>query len=179
MKWKVFFILCPFIFFTIPNTACGEKDIRVRGKETIHVDVTTHLGDQQVFMEGDTLSFLISVDKDAYIWVIYEDAAGQFMQLLPNTHQQEHYYKSGWYITFPGEDAPFLFKVKAPFGLETLWVFASDVEGPEFEGEVLTNGLKKLKESIVAIKRKIEQNAHSAFGESKLLIQTRIKSNHR
>ena len=50
----------------------------------IAVDVTTHLGDKQTFLKGDSISFLLSLDTDAHLLAFYEDAAGDLTQLIPN-----------------------------------------------------------------------------------------------
>ena len=51
--------------------------------ETITVEITTHLGDQQAFVEGDVISFLLSLDRDAYVYLFYEDASASNLSDFP------------------------------------------------------------------------------------------------
>ncbi len=68
---SVFFII-PFFLLSVIH---GKSDAssEVLGKRNhININITTHLGDHQTFMEGDVISFFLSLDKDAYLLVIYE-----------------------------------------------------------------------------------------------------------
>lgn len=139
----------------------------------IKVDITTHLGDKQTFLKGDSISFLLSLDADAYLLAIYEDATGRLTQLIPNKQFSKTYYKAGLFITLPDENAAFKFKVQAPFGKETLWVFASDMPLPGLEGRYLKNGLKQIKQDVASIKKLILSHKQTAFGETSLVIHTK------
>ncbi|MDH5324498.1 MAG: DUF4384 domain-containing protein [Gammaproteobacteria bacterium] len=90
------------------------------------LSVTTHLGDRQTFRQGDTIAFLVSLHQDAYLHVIYEDAAGDLTLVLPNQQQAETFYKAAQFISVPAADAGFEFSVGPPYGKETLWVIACD-----------------------------------------------------
>lgn len=142
----------------------------------ISLDITTHLGDQQTFLEGDAISFLLSLDTDAYLLVIYEDATGNLIQIIPNSTLAIALYRAGLFITIPDQRAAFRFKVRAPFGQETLWAFASDVPLPKLEGKKLSNGLKQLDAKISAIRSQLIKHPQSAFGETKLLIHTKARN---
>lgn len=153
----------------------GEIDLTTSEKrlKPINVDITTHLGDKQTFLKGDSISFLLSLDADAYLLAIYEDATGSLTQLIPNKQFSKTFYKAGLFITLPDENAAFKFKVQAPFGRETLWVFASDVPLPGLEGRYLKNGLKQIKQDMTSIKKLILNNKQTAFGETSLVIHTK------
>jgi hypothetical protein len=94
--------------------------------QPFNLSVTTHLGDKQTFREGDLVSFYVSLDKDAYLTILYQDAGGQLSVLLPNTLHPENFFRAGLFIPIPNEQNPFQFRITPPFGKETLWVFASD-----------------------------------------------------
>jgi len=142
----------------------------------INVDVTTHLGNKQTFLAGDTVSFFLSLDIDAHLLVIYEDANGHLTQLVPNSLLNKTLYKAGLYIPLPDKNAAFHFKVQAPFGEETLWAFASDVAFPELDGRYLKNGLKQIKLDIAAVKGQLLSHKQTSFGETKLVIHTKDKN---
>ena len=135
------------------------------------LEVTTHLGDNQVFAQNDVLSFLISLDKAAYITAIYSDASGQLHQVLPNAVQKDNYYQANLFIPLPANDAGFQFRVDAPYGRETLYVFASD--GPAtLPGKLLKNGLLKPDWPLARIRAFLQQHSDHVFEEASVSIQT-------
>lgn len=92
----------------------------------INLNVTTHLGDTRTFREGDIVSFYVNLDRDAYLVIVYQDAAEHLFMILPNSMYSDNFYKAGLFIPIPNEHNPFRFRIAAPFGKETLWIFASD-----------------------------------------------------
>ncbi len=139
------------------------------------MEITTHLGDEQTFVEGDIISFLLNLDRDAFLLVIYQDAAGNLIQLIPNRESQKGRYQAGLFISLPDKKVPFRFKVQAPYGDETLWAFASDVPPPELKGKELKNGLKLLNVDFKQIRQKLHNQSQTAFGETRLSIKTRAR----
>lgn len=150
----------------------GEPTI----KNTIDIEVTTHLGDKQTFQHGDVISFLISLDRDAFVLMIYEDAEHNILQIIPNRYRQSNRYETGLFMSVPNRDEPFEFVVSPPFGKETIWVFASENPFPELRGVELENGLKKLSDSFPAILSKIRAEKPGRFyGETSTTITTAAK----
>jgi hypothetical protein len=150
-----------------------SDDIRDDHGSSINIEVTTHLGDKQTFREGDRLSFLVTLDQDAYLLMIYEDAAHNLIQVIPNEHRDNNYFESGLFIAVPGGKDPFRFVVKRPFGQETLWVFASDKPFPTLQGKSLANGLKQLSQNLSAVKATLQRHAsQSLYAEAKTTIYT-------
>lgn len=143
--------------------------------QPIQIEITTHLGDEQTFVAGDVISFLLNLDKEAYLLVIYQDAAGNLIQLLPNRESQKSRYQAGLFISLPDEKAPFRFKVQPPYGDETLWAFASDVPPPEIKGKALQNGLKLLKLDFKTLRQTLRTQNQTRYGETRLSIHTRAR----
>ena len=142
-------------------------------QNTIDIEVTTHLGDKQVFQQGDVISFLISLDRDAYVLMIYEDAEHNLLQIIPNRHRKSSRYETGLFMSVPSRDEPFEFVVNPPFGKETIWVFAAEKSFPELNGVELENGLKKLSGNFPAILSKIRTNrSKQPYGEARTTITT-------
>ena len=141
----------------------------------ITIDITTHLGDRQSFEENDRVSFFLNLDKDAYIMVVYVDAAGDRYQVIPNKYQSKHFYPAGLFIPIPPADADYGFKIAAPFGEESLWVFASDRPLAMYAGKFLANGLKKLSVSLADLRASIRSQALTRYGDAQLLIHTRAR----
>ena len=73
MLHKVFY----FIVLLLLATACSlsTQTHSSLALQTIPVELTTHLGDQQQFIDGDEIQFLLSLGSDAYIYMYYIDAS--------------------------------------------------------------------------------------------------------
>jgi len=144
-------------------------------KNTIDIDITTHLGDQQTYVEGDRLEFLMNLSQDAFVLILYIDAADNITQVLPNDFTKNNHVKSGLYINIPNQSAPFQFSVSAPFGRETVWAYASIAPFPKLPGKELKNGLKQLKISLVKINALLKRHfsdKRQDFSSASLVIKT-------
>lgn len=134
--------------------------------EKIPVELTTQMAGQQQFVEGDELQFLLSLGQDAFIYMYYIDAGKKITRLLPSPEQPSHFYKAGYFLTIPEYKDLYIFRVKEPFGEESIWVFASDepmiIEPPRSD--------------IDQIRRGIKLSSGKAFGEYELRISTQKKS---
>lgn len=173
-RWKLKRAIAVWALFSgvffVPQHGRGD-DLPKRA-DSIQVEITTHLGDGQSFIEGDTIAFFLSLDTDAHIVAVYEDAQQRRVQILPNVNQEDNYYRSGIFHPIPGKDAPFRFVVTEPFGTETLCVFASTTPTADLPGDLLDNGLKLLQGDMAALKGQIQAKADAAFGESCVQIHT-------
>ncbi len=132
------------------------------GLESIPLELTTHLGDQQKFVEGDEIQFLLSLGQDAYIYMYYIDAEKNIMQILPNENQRSNFYKAGYFLTIPEYEKLYRFTISEPFGDESIWVIASD--------RSIT--IKKPLASIENIKQLIKKTSEKSYGEYVLNIVT-------
>ena len=127
--------------------------------EPLHVTITTHLGDRQEFQEGDRVQFLLDLNRDAYILLIYQDARGALTQMIPNTTDRSGFFKAARYLGIPDARTPFEFIVGPPFGTETVWVYAAPQPFPELEGAVLDNGLKRLTQAHAGMAAALQTHA--------------------
>jgi len=133
---------------------------------SIPLELTTHLGDQQQFVEGDEIQFLLSLGQDAYIYMLYLDASGAITQILPNVNQHSHFYSAGYFLTIPEYENLYRFTISEPFGEESIWVIASD------QSISLDLSLDK----VDSIRDVIKNASRQAYGEYALRITTRAKS---
>ena len=165
----------PALLLSICGAAAVFADNRIPSERLspVNIDITTHLGDQQTFVENDVVSFFLNLDRDAYIMVVYEDAGGDRYQVIPNKYQSHHFYSAGLFIAIPPEGADYRFRIASPYGEEHLWVFASDKPLAMYTGEFLSSGLKKLRVSIDQLRSSIKAQAINAYGEARLTIRTR------
>lgn len=149
---------------------------------SITLELTSHLGDGQTYMEGDTISYFVSMDRDAYLLLIYEDAQHNLIQILPNRYSGSGHYMAGRFIEVPGGKDPFEFVIEGPFGLESVWAFAASRPFPALSGAQLENGLILLNENLHSVLAKVRahgKNADIAYGEKQATITTVPKTNIR
>lgn len=140
--------------------------------QTVDIELTTHLGDRQTFSEGDTLSFLLSLNQESFVYVYYQDAKGDVFQIVPNRDNENNFFAKGYFKKIPSDRDNFRFKVAAPFGQEAIYAFASDAENIKLSGVLLSNGLFRSSESIQAIETIIYQRSTSLFGKTELQLKT-------
>ena len=141
--------------------------------QAINIEVTTHLGDKQSFKAGDKIAFLVSLDKDAHLLMIYEDAEKNLIQVIPNPYRKNSFYKEGLFIAVPDRNEPFEFVINPPFGTEKLWVFASSRQFPQLQGTRLANGLMQLESKLPDILASIRpKTSRISYGESSTVITT-------
>lgn len=152
--------------------AVTPSEAENRSPQSLQLEITTHLGDGQNFRFGDPIRFLISLDRDAYVTLFYQDASDMIVQLLPNTHQAAHYFKAGLFIPFPNQNTKFDFTVQPPFGEDRVWAFASDMPIPAFTGQMLENGLISISNTIDEIRSVIQNNSVVLYDEAKLTMIT-------
>ena len=145
-------------------------------EQRIQLEITTYLGDRQTFVEGDKLSFLVTLNQDAYLLVLYETAEHQLLQLLPHKYSTVRKYSAGYYIPVPDDTARYQFIIAPPFGSERILAFASDREFPLLQGKDLANGLRLLSDSTAQVVQQLRDNTENQerdYGEARMELTTR------
>ena len=123
----------------------------------LQISITTHLGDKQEFREGDRVQFLLNLNRDAFLLLIYQDAQGTLTELVPNGWEKTGFHKAARYLSVPDSRLPFEFIAGKPFGAETVWAFAADQPFPVLDGVLLQNGLRKLSQPLDAVFARLER----------------------
>lgn len=141
--------------------------------DSFRLEITSYLGDRQTFQQGDTLSFLISMNHDAYLIMLYQDAQGIVTQILPNAYLSDTLYKAGLYFSLPDADQAFRFTVQPPFGEERIWVFAGTTAFEPLPGVVLGNGFRQLNIGMQKVRKRLRAQSSVYLGEAYLEITTR------
>jgi hypothetical protein len=155
---------------------CAQE--RTTHAHRIQLEITTYLGDRQTFAEGDNLSFLVTLYKDAYLLVLYETSQHQLIQLLPHRYSTARKYKAGIYIPVPDESARYHFVIAPPFGKERVLAFAADRTLPNLPGKDLNNGLRLLTGNTEGVLQQLRNNItdqDGSFGEASLELTTRAR----
>ena len=143
--------------------------------ERIELDVTTYLGDDQIFQEGDVIYYLVSMDRDAYLMFIHQDAENNLIKLYPNEVFGQAFHSAGHYFQVPDPARDGTLVISPPFGSETLWAFAASEPFPELTGQAVDSGLFVLEESINSIRERLYRYAvsvGSAYGEANVYLRT-------
>jgi len=149
-------------------------------KGEINLQISSHLGDGQTYMEGEKISYFVNIDKSAFILLISEDAESNLIQILPNKYSKSNYYQAGSILEIPADQDPFEFIIGAPFGVETVWAFASNKKFPEFVGIQDAHGFKVIEQPLLDVLRTLRkrgQNPYVSYGEDQTVITTVSKNN--
>lgn len=125
----------------IPDTAAMEK--LAQQSPTSADDPVAPLTvkawtDKMVYKQGEKVKIYIKGNKPFYAKVLYKDASGELIQLLPNPYQSNNYYNGGTVYELPSGKDRFELEVSPPFGEENVIVYGSTA--PLGEVEVQTRG---------------------------------------
>ena len=81
--------------------------------------------DKQEYKQGEKVKIYLKANKPFHARVLYKDAAGQLLQLLPNPYRSENYFNGGVIYEIPSGNDRFELEVSPPFGGEDILVYAS------------------------------------------------------
>jgi len=164
MKYiMVFFLYASIANLSIVTSTLADKTGKSQTLQTIPVELTTTVGHQQSFVEGEEIQFLLSLGDDAYVYMYHIDAAGKIYQILPSAQQNSHFYKQGFFLTIPNYEKLFRFIVSQPYGDATIYLFASDQSVLDIN--IDSTSISEIREHIIS--RSV------AFGEDKFSFSSR------
>lgn len=83
----------------------------------------------RIYQQGEKMLVYLKGNKPFYGKLVYQDASGKFIQLLPNPYRQEHYFNGGVIYAVPTGEDQFELEVSPPFGTEKITVYASTAPG--------------------------------------------------
>ena len=81
--------------------------------------------DKKTYNEGKKVKVYIKGNKPFYARILYKDASGGMIQILPNPHRTENYFNGGTIYEIPSGNDQFDLVVSPPFGDENIIVYAS------------------------------------------------------
>lgn len=99
-----------------------RKDVVDDPSAPLHVRLWT---DKKEYERGDRMKIYIKGNKPFYARVIYKDAAGEMVQILPNPYRNENYFQGGVIYEIPSGNDRFDLEISPPFGEENITVYAS------------------------------------------------------
>lgn len=81
--------------------------------------------DKQAYKQGEKIRIYLKGNKPFHARVLYRDASGHLLQLLPNPYRSENYFNGGIIYEIPSGNDRFELEVSPPFGEEGILVYAS------------------------------------------------------
>jgi hypothetical protein len=78
-----------------------------------------------LYRDGEKIKVFIKGNRPFYGKVVYKDAGGKLVQLLPNPYRRANYFNGGTVYELPSGDDRFDLDACAPFGVEQVTLYAS------------------------------------------------------
>jgi len=79
---------------------------------------------KQDYKKGEKVKIYLKGNKPFHARILYKDAAGHLLQLLPNPHRHENYFNGGVIYEIPSGNDRFDLEVTPPFGQEDIMIYA-------------------------------------------------------
>jgi hypothetical protein len=99
--------------------------------------VTTSLGDNATFLEGDPIEFLIESSEPGYLYLFIVDTQGAVSLIFPNSVDKDNELDALYMTQVPSLTAGYQFKASPPYGQEVVIALrnetAVDVVGLDIE----------------------------------------------
>jgi hypothetical protein len=121
----VLFLLAATVRGDEPKKQTGSPDPGPRNPEPaflVRAEVNKSMRD---YREDDEISVRVATEEDAYVYVWYQQADGQILQIFPNKYQPKNLVPARQTAEIPARDDTYRWHVAAPFGTERIKVLAS------------------------------------------------------
>lgn len=82
----------------------------------------------KIYQNGEVMKLYLKGNKPFYARILYKQADGTLLQLLPNPQRTENYFNGGVTYELPAGKDQYTLEVSAPFGNENIIVYASTAE---------------------------------------------------
>lgn len=105
--------------------AAQTKDFTDDPAAPLKVKVWT---DKPAYKQGEKVRIYLKGNKPFYARVLYRDAKGETVQLLPNPYRKDAYFNGGTVYDIPSGNDRFDLEVSPPFGEENIVVYGSTAE---------------------------------------------------
>jgi len=143
--------------------------------------------DKKEYKTGEKIKVYVKGNKPFYVRVLYKDASGVTLQLLPNPYRTDNYFNGGVIYEIPAGNDKFELEVNPPFGEENVMVYASttplgeigvETRGGVYQVKTQTRdiGMKtrgvKLMERTEGKASALASQAASEFFEDKVIVKT-------
>jgi hypothetical protein len=96
-----------------------------QSEKSLQIEVWVDRGKGAVYVEGDELLVFVRANREAYVQLYYTDATNQTYQIFPNRYHAEGKISGNVVVRIPEPQDGFIFRIKAPFGVESIMALAS------------------------------------------------------
>jgi hypothetical protein len=140
--------------------------------------------DKKEYRSNEKIKVYIKGNKPFYARIIYKDAGGELVQLLPNPYRGNNYFNGGTIYELPSGDDKFDLEVSPPFGEESIVIYAgtsplgeinTQMHGGVYQVKTQANDIP-LKTRGVKLMQKMEGKAPPPsaveFFEEKITVRT-------
>lgn len=142
--------------------------------------------DKNGYKAGDKIKIYLKGNKPFYVRVVYRDAGGSNVQLLPNPYRSDNYFNGGTVYEIPTGGDRFDLEVTPPFGEENIIAYAStsplgDIELKKNGGifQILTRqeDVGTLTRGVKIVETDADAHSHEGgsiaeFAEEKVIVHT-------
>ena len=138
--------------------------------------------DKKEYKSNDKIKIYIKGNKPFYLRILYKDAKGGLLQLLPNPYRVDNYFNGNVVYEIPSGNDRFELEVGPPFGYENIIVYASTSQLGDIKVKA-KGGVYKVRTKAkdigkntrgVKLKEKVETGELSVgeFFEDKIVVKT-------
>jgi len=137
--------------------------------------------DKKEYKSGEKIKVYIKGNKPFYAKIVYKDAGGSLIQLLPNPYRQENYFNGGVVYEVPSGNDKFELEVSPPFGTEDIVVYSStaqlgdlnvEAQGGVFEIKTKPKDIGIQSRGVKIVGSSEKKSAASEFFEEKVVVKT-------
>ena len=103
--------------------------------------------EKKAYKAGERIKLFLKGNKPFYARVLYKQADGSLVQILPNPYRKDNYFQGGVVYEIPSGPDRFELEVTPPFGEESFIVYASTAELGSLELEQ-AGGVYKVRTNV-------------------------------
>jgi hypothetical protein len=89
--------------------------------------------DKERYQIGEKIKIYLKGNKPFYVRIVYQDASGRLIQLMPNPYRSDNYFNGGVIYEIPSGKDRFELEVSPPFGEESIILYASTTQLGELD----------------------------------------------
>lgn len=122
--------------------------------EPLRAELATPVGNRAVYREGDPIRLLLSLNKPAYLLIIYENSLGYVHRIFPNHYRREARLGAAEFLPLPEDNDSYRWVAGAPYGEDRIWLIAAESPLPPWT--------TKRKQRIDAVLRRYRSWSHAS-----------------